>query len=202
MRCPPLLITAALVGVAGCKDPLGAVPIPTSEYCSPDRTATVACVLDGDTVDLDGCGDDASERVRFLATAAPEIANGGSAAECYGDEARDFLTRVALDREVSVLYDNECTDIYDRTLAWLFIDVEMDDEIVPILEDLDDFGLNEEETGYRVMLNTLMIRAGYAEEYDGVGSDDAERFGGEAALAQSIAESESRGMWAADACAR
>lgn len=202
MRCPPLLMAAALVSAAGCKDPLGAVPIPKSAYCAPDRTATVACVLDGDTVDLDGCGDEASERVRFLATAAPEIANDGAAAECYGDESREFLTRVALAREVSVLYDNECTDIYDRTLAWLVIDVEMDDEIAPILQDLDDYGLNDEETGYRVMLNTLMIRAGYAEVYDSVGSDDSERFGGEAEWAQSMAEAESRGMWAAGACGR
>lgn len=202
MRCPPLLMAAALVGVAGCKDPLGEVPIPRSRYCAPDRTATVACVLDGDTVDLDGCGDEASERVRFLATAAPEVAHAGSPAECYGDEARDFLTQVALGREVSVLYDNECTDIYGRTLAWLFIDIDMDDELVPVLEDLDDFGLNDDESGYRVMLNTLMIRAGYAQEYDGVGSGDAERFAGEAGFAQDLAESESRGMWAADACAR
>jgi endonuclease YncB( thermonuclease family) len=202
MRCPQLLMAAALVGVAGCKDPLGAVPIPKSEYCAPDRTASVACVLDGDTVDLDGCGEEASERVRFLATAAPEIAHAASPAECYGDESRDFLSRVALDREVSVLYDNECTDLYDRTLAWLVIDVDFDDEIAPILEDLDDYGLNDEETGYRVMLNTLMIRAGYAQVYEGPGSGDAERFEGEAEWAQAMAESEARGMWAVGACGR
>jgi endonuclease YncB( thermonuclease family) len=162
----------------------------------------VACVLDGDTVDLDGCGDDASERVRFLATAAPEIEHAGSPAECYGDESREFLESIALNREVEVLYDVECTDIYDRTLAWLVLEVDFDDEIVPILEDLGDFGLNEEETGYRVLLNTLMIRAGYAEEYDGVGSGDAERFQGEAALAEDQAQAEARGMWSPDACGR
>ncbi|MEC7946073.1 MAG: thermonuclease family protein [Myxococcota bacterium] len=197
-----LLLTAALLGSTGCRDPLDEVPILGPSYCAPDRTAQVACVLDGDTVDLDGCGDEASERVRFLGTAAPEIANGATAAECYGEEARAFLSQVALGREVSVLYDNECTDIYDRSLAWLFIDVDLDDEIVPILEDLDDFGLNDEEDGYRVLLNTLMIRAGYAEEYSGVGSGDAERFSGEAARAEEAAQSEGRGLYAADACGR
>ena len=185
---------------SGCKDPLDEVPILQAEYCAANRTARVACVLDGDTVDLDGCGEDSSERVRFLGTAAPEVASGGSPAECYGEESRDFLTQVAQDREVQVLYDVECTDIYDRTLAWLFIDVDLDDEIVPILEDLDDFGILDDGSGYRVMLNTLMIRAGYAEEYQGVGSETAERFGGEAALAEDLARAESRGMWDPAAC--
>jgi len=200
MRASPLAAVLVLAGASGCKDPIDEVPILRAEYCAANRTAQVACVLDGDTVDLDGCGDEASERVRFLATAAPEVASGGSPAECYGDASRDFLTQVAQGREVQVLYDVECTDIYGRTLAWLFIDVDLDDELVPVLEELDDFGLLDDESGYRVMLNTLMIRAGYAEEYQGVGSDDAERFSGEAALAEDVARAEARGMWAPDAC--
>ena len=82
----------------------------------------------------------------------------------------------------------------------MFLDVELDDPLASLLEDLDDFGLLADESGYRVMLNTLMIRAGFARKYTGVGSSDAERFEGEAGIAEELAEAEQRGLWAADAC--
>jgi endonuclease YncB( thermonuclease family) len=211
MRTPPV-VSWVVPALVACKDPIGDIPILGQDWCDTDKTVTIERVLDGDTIDYDL--DDASDEtvVRFLGTAAPEIAHGDEPAECYGDEAADFMTEVALDRRVRLLYDvaesynpgvdctNPCGGLYCRTLGWLQMSVSGSDPIVKDwLEPLGDYGLQDDGT-YTVVLNALIVRAGFARKYDGVGSGDEERFPDLVQEAEDLARAEGRGLWSD--CAR
>ncbi len=83
--------------------------------CGP-RDALVVGVLDGDTVDLAS-----GVRLRYLLVDAPEIAHGGEPADCFGDEAKAENEQLVLGRAVTLEYDVECEDRFDRTLAYVFL---------------------------------------------------------------------------------
>ena len=59
-------------------------------------------------------------KVRHLMVDAPEITQGHD--DCHGAEARDFNRRFVEGREVLLRYDAECTDRYDRLLAYVSVD--------------------------------------------------------------------------------
>lgn len=81
------------------------------------REVEVARVLDGDTFDTtDG------ERIRLLGIDAPEIAHRDSKAEPFGDESREWLVGELEGREVKLTFEERQTDVYGRTLAWVWID--------------------------------------------------------------------------------
>ena len=79
------------------------------------ETATVARVIDGDTVELEG-----GERVRYLMVNTPETTGGKN--ECYGANAVQFNSDLVLGKEVELRYDVEPTDQFGRTLAWVTVD--------------------------------------------------------------------------------
>ncbi len=81
--------------------------------CGP-TTGIVAEVIDGDTIELE-----TGERIRYLMVDSPEISGGAN--ECYGIEARDFNRDLVLGFEVSLRYDAECTDRFDRLLAYVSV---------------------------------------------------------------------------------
>lgn len=83
---------------------------PVSE-CGPS-TATVASVIDGDTIVLES-----GEKVRYLMIDTPEITGGKN--DCYGDLARDYNEQLVLGQEVTLTYDVECSDTYGRLLAYV-----------------------------------------------------------------------------------
>ena len=175
------------------------VPIVVGEWCAPDRSAAVACVIDGDTLDVGACtsegGGEDGERIRLLGVAAPEI---GDEEECYGTEAKSFLEWAVAGRSVTLQFDTECTDIYQRTLAWVVMDVDADDDLVPLLLDLDGLGL-QEDGSHEVLVNELLIRAGYAEVYEGDLSEDV-RYGQRIEEAQADAETDQVGLHDPDEC--
>ncbi len=72
---------------------------------------TVVRVIDGDTFDLDGRG-----RVRLLGIDTPEDG------DLWYDSARIFLERLTLGRQVTLQFDRQHRDRYDRLLAYVFID--------------------------------------------------------------------------------
>lgn len=115
----------ALLTLFGCIDPdlppREGAPIEDSRACAVDRIARVACVIDGDTVDLGGCGAFRQERVRLLGIDTPETASGGGPAECFADEAIDALRSLVDRREVRMEFERGCVDPFDRTLAWLHV---------------------------------------------------------------------------------
>lgn len=82
---------------------------PLSE-CGP-TTATVARVIDGDTIELDS-----GERVRYLMIDAPEST---TETECFGPEAKLLNEMLVADKQITLRYDQACTDDYDRLLAYV-----------------------------------------------------------------------------------
>jgi micrococcal nuclease len=82
--------------------------------CGPTE-ATVAEVIDGDTVELDS-----GERVRYLLVDTPEITGGKN--DCFGAEARDFNRELVQGKRITLAYDVECQDRYGRLLAYVEIE--------------------------------------------------------------------------------
>ena len=74
------------------------------------ETATVAYVVDGDTIDLaDG------RRVRYLLVDTPEIDTD----DCFAANALDLNAALVMGKSVGLEYDVECEDRYGRTLAYV-----------------------------------------------------------------------------------
>jgi endonuclease YncB( thermonuclease family) len=191
------LAACCALGVGCGGDPLEQLPpLPEQEWCAPDRPAVVACVLDGDTFTLESCSE-SGEDVRMLGVAAPEIAhNSTETAECYGDEARQMLERLATGSTVTLRFDVECTDMYGRTLAWVVARGNRSDPLGQLLEELDGLGMDE-EGDYEVTLNEVMVRAGYATIYDVSGVATNIRYGSAMEEAEEQAQAEGRGLWSA-----
>jgi micrococcal nuclease len=99
-------VAALGVGTSGCALDPG--------RCGPSQ-AEVVRVIDGDTVELSS-----GERVRYLLVDTPEITGGKN--DCYGQEASDFNRALVEGKQVTLTYDEECTDGYDRLLAYIEVD--------------------------------------------------------------------------------
>jgi micrococcal nuclease len=86
------------------------------------ETATVARVIDGDTVELtDG------RRVRYLMVDTPEST---TETECYGPEAKDFNIALVDGKSVELRFDVEREDQFGRLLAYVTVD---GSEINPVI---------------------------------------------------------------------
>ena len=149
--------------------PFQGVPIEGKPFIScaeEDEDVEVACVIDGDTLDLENCGEDAGVRVRLLGIDAPETEKPGQPAECYANEAWDFLSDLLLGEEVTVSYDKECTDIYDRTLAYLWL---RDDVLEDVADDPDyeeflwEWYIDPDEPA--ILVNELLLGLGLVRDY-------------------------------------
>lgn len=69
-------------------------------------------ILDGDTVELsDG------RKVRYLGVDTPELKDD----ECYAKEAKLFNESLVLLKEVELEFDDELTDKFGRTLAYVWL---------------------------------------------------------------------------------
>ncbi len=101
----------------------------------PAGTSRVAGVVDGDTLVLAG-----GETVRLLGIDAPEVHHPELPVQRFGQEAAEFLRRLAEGRECRLEYEpGETRDGYGRLLAWVYVDGKM--------------------------LNAEMVRRGYAYVY-------------------------------------
>lgn len=101
----PLLALGAACALAAC-DGGGSDCGPTS--------GTVARVIDGDTIELEG-----GDTIRYLMVDTPE---NTSSVECYGPEAATFNAELVEGKDVEIEYDAECTDRYDRLLGYVSVD--------------------------------------------------------------------------------
>jgi micrococcal nuclease len=117
-----VLLVALVPLLAGCvpilEPDVGASPSPSS---AAGPTAVVERVVDGDTVivDLDG----ERTRVRLLNVDTPESVAEDRPVECLGPEASQFLKELLPEgAEVTLAYDEERVDRYDRTLAAVMTD--------------------------------------------------------------------------------
>jgi len=75
-------------------------------------------VVDGDTIWVD-MEEGPHEKIRFIGVDTPEIGYDGDPDECFAQEAKEF-TQMRLEQDRFWLtFDEECLDIYDRTLAYI-----------------------------------------------------------------------------------
>jgi micrococcal nuclease len=97
-----LLVLAALASCGGEGSECGAT------------SAIVTRIIDGDTVELDS-----GATIRYLMVNTPETTGGKN--ECYGQNAVTFNRDLVLDKQVELVYDDECTDRFGRTLAYVSV---------------------------------------------------------------------------------
>jgi micrococcal nuclease len=103
-----LALAVALACASGCTD--AALDGADGSACGP-TTATVARVIDGDTIELSS-----GERVRYLMVDTPEST---TETECFGPEAK-LLNEMLVDgKQITLRYDEQCTDDFDRLLAYV-----------------------------------------------------------------------------------
>lgn len=102
-----LLLLAAVLGA--CAD--GGQPKPNGEM-----EATVKRVVDGDTVELTN-----GERVRLIGVDTPETVKPNSPVEPYGKEASEYTKKMLTGQKVTLRFDVEPRDKYNRLLAYLYL---------------------------------------------------------------------------------
>lgn len=74
-------------------------------------------VVDGDTIILDG-----QERVRLIGVDTPETKHPRKPVQYFGKEASEFTRCLVEGERVRLEYDQERTDRYGRTLAYVFLE--------------------------------------------------------------------------------
>jgi micrococcal nuclease len=158
-------LVALLVGAVGIKPGL-ATGTPAG--------VVVVGVVNGDTVEAqfeDGNGD----TVRLIGIDAPDLADGGRPAECFGPEARDRAWELLGGQVVTLELDSsqEERDPFGRLLAYVY------------LPDGRNFA-------------AVMLAEGYVREYSAWGP-----YGYQSTFqaAQQAAIRGQRGLWAPDTCA-
>ena len=137
----------------------------------------------GDTVTIE-----TTEKIRFLGAAAPEI----SPLECYGNESAAFLEELILNQEVRLQFDVECTDIYQRTLGWVFWE-DSDATVVSLMEEYSIPGL-QDDGSYILLVNEMLIRLGYAKIFTGDVAKNI-RYTERLESAEEYAKEEGLGVW-------
>ena len=111
--------------IDGSSLPAGATP------CREPVKGEVVDITDGDTIRVKtGRG---VERVRLIGIDTPEVDHSGPDDECFGEEAKAFLTAMIKDKRVWLTFDAECKDGYDRTLAYVHRGFEVNDFIQRLL---------------------------------------------------------------------
>ena len=126
----------------------------------------VTYVADGDTFFADG--DDGEEKIRIIGVDTPEMQDD----ECYAQEAKNFLNGMIGSRWVWLTFDEDCTDVYDRTLAYVHVG-----------------------TGEMDFVERQLLRGGYARSFPFSGTDTFQAL---FAADEAEAEASNKGGW--DAC--
>lgn len=104
-----LLVVAAALALGG-----GAL-LERGDGDGDGSNATVARVVDGDTVVLSG-----GERVRYIGVDTPESVEPGTPVQCYAKAASHENSRLVAGEHVRLRYDAERHDRYGRTLAYVY----------------------------------------------------------------------------------
>ncbi|MCY4602166.1 MAG: thermonuclease family protein [Acidobacteria bacterium] len=83
---------------------------------APADAQLVERVVDGDTIIVQGVG-----RVRLIGVDTPETVHPRRPVECFGKEASAFAKRLLEGQRARLEYDQERTDRYGRTLAYVHL---------------------------------------------------------------------------------
>jgi len=81
-----------------------------------EMEATVKRVVDGDTFELES-----GEKVRLIGVDTPETVKPNSPVEAYGKEASDYTKEMLTGQKVTLRFDVEPRDRYDRLLAYVYL---------------------------------------------------------------------------------
>jgi endonuclease YncB( thermonuclease family) len=132
--------------------------------------------------------------VRLLGVDAPEIShNSTEVADCYGDEAADFLSDSLIGETIVLSRDAECQDIYGRELGYVLLAPGNNEWIF----DCDDSGYCNVSWNLsgtpQVLFNDIVIRYGYARVYEDF---DNIRLASVLYGSQEAAQANNRGLWA------
>ena len=187
------MLLYVFLGCSSLSDLVDQVDPAAQQWCASNRSDVVQEVYDGDTIYLASN----AESIRLLGVAAPEIGNpeDGSSSECYGDEATNYLRSIVESESVALQFDVECTDIYNRTLAWVVLQGS-DPYIAGEMEAFSVPGLNLEDGTYELLLNELLIRAGYAKVFTGDIAKNI-RYSDRIEEAEQAAKDINAGLWSA-----
>ena len=83
----------------------------------PPAAGTVERVVDGDTFVLEG-----GDRVRLLGIDTPETVDPDRPVGCFGPQASAYTKHLLTGRRVRLVYDRERRDVYDRLLAYVYLE--------------------------------------------------------------------------------
>ena len=86
-------------------------------------TARVTHVVDGDTIDVE-LPEGAEETVRYIGIDTPETVKPDTPVQCGGPKAHAVNERLVGRRTVTLRFDRERRDVYDRLLAYVYVPVE------------------------------------------------------------------------------
>lgn len=92
---------------------------PSNEEESDGTNATVARVIDGDTIEVDFRGSIID--VRLIGVDTPEMVHPSEPVECYGPAASKFTRRALEGERVRLEFDIEREDRFGRTLAYVWL---------------------------------------------------------------------------------
>jgi endonuclease YncB( thermonuclease family) len=84
---------------------------------SPQKLYRVLRVVDGDTLEIEGIG-----QVRLIGVDTPELYHPLKPVQYYAKEASEFVRNLVGQSMVRVEYDQEKTDKYGRTLAYVYLE--------------------------------------------------------------------------------
>ena len=113
----PLFIAAVLIAVSLSR--CGMSGGGSSESSGP-ITARVTHVVDGDTIDVElGSGSD--DTVRYIGIDTPETVKPGTPVQCGGPRAHEVNDRLVYGKTVTLRFDAEHRDVYDRLLAYVYL---------------------------------------------------------------------------------
>lgn len=107
MQARRMVLGLLIASVSGCDD---AGNESSESACGPS-SGVVSRAVDGDTIELAS-----GEQIRYLLVDTPEST---SQVECYGEEAASFNASLVVGQDVELSYDQECTDRFGRTLAYV-----------------------------------------------------------------------------------
>jgi len=105
------LSLAFVVACDGSEPLTGSSPVATAQ-----TFPLVTRVIDGDTIVVEGTG-----TVRLIGVDTPETVDPRQPVEYFGKEASDFTKQLATGRKVRLEFDQDRTDRYGRTLAYVYL---------------------------------------------------------------------------------
>ena len=110
LRVTPTLLLAFVVA---CSSDLPSEPTGLE---AAQELPTVTRVIDGDTVVVEGVG-----TVRLIGVDTPETVDPRRPVQYFGKEASDFTKQLAMGSRARLEFDQDRTDRYGRTLAYLYL---------------------------------------------------------------------------------